>query len=303
MKEKISISFSVSDNYSQHLAVVITSILVNNVDSQFVFHILHRNISNENKQRVGELSKMYSNCEIKFYLVDHTIFEKLPIPLGAEHITHETYYRYILPDILIDENRTLYLDVDIICEGDLRPLWNIDLGDNIVAAVSEGIAGEDKKRKIGLVGEVPYFNAGVLVLDLRRMRNERSSMTLISNTKKYSNCIAWPDQDIINITFRGRILALDFIWNAFNRLSRVLVKQAVLRHFANATQKPWCNIWKNTTWPIYLKYLLKSSYRSNACGFIWGHIKGFFFFKYTKKGVTRYLFCGFRVCRRRSRDE
>jgi len=31
MKDAISISFSVSDNYSQHLAVVLTSFLVNNL--------------------------------------------------------------------------------------------------------------------------------------------------------------------------------------------------------------------------------------------------------------------------------
>ena len=49
MKKPIFISLSVSDNYSQHLAVVLTSFLINNPDSQFVFHVLHRNISDKNQ--------------------------------------------------------------------------------------------------------------------------------------------------------------------------------------------------------------------------------------------------------------
>ena len=86
MKSPISISFSVSDNYSQHLAVVLTSFLVNNPDSQFVFHVLHRNVSEENQAQIRKLESMYTNCEIKFHLLDANTFEKFAIPLYLEHV-------------------------------------------------------------------------------------------------------------------------------------------------------------------------------------------------------------------------
>ena len=298
----ISISFSASDNYSQHLAVVIASILVNNPESSFVFHVLHRNISNENQGKIKRLEGLYPISKIIFHFVDAAVFEAFPIPVGAEHITRETYYRYLLPDVLSKEDRTIYMDVDIICVGDLRPLWNMDLGGNIVAAVSEGKCGECKKALLGITGDAPYFNAGVMVFDLETMRRECSVETLLQNTCKYAGKIAWPDQDIINITFRNRIKEIDSVWNKFDGGKDARKKDVVVRHFANATQKPWCNIWKNTTWPIYLKYLLKSSYRDNAWRFVWGHIKGFFYFKYTKKGVVRYLVCGIRIWRHRAKQ-
>ncbi len=301
MKSPISISFSVSDNYSQHLAVVIASFLINNPDSQFIFHVLHRNISEENQTRIRKLEEMYTNCEIKFHLVDARLFDKFPIPKELEHVTQETYYRYLLPEVLVDENRTIYSDVDVLCVGNMNPLWEVDLKGNVIGAVSEGNAGEFKKKLLGLQGATPYFNAGLLVMDLATMRSERAQEILMENTIKYANRIAWPDQDIINITFRNRILELNPIWNAFNVPDRKLKKHIVIHHFANASQKPWCNIWKNTTWPIYLKYLLKSPYKSNALSFVLGHIKGFFFFKHTKKLVTRYLVCGIRVWRRKVR--
>ena len=298
-QEPISMSFSVSDNYSQHLAVVLTSILENNPESDFVFHVLHRNITDGNQKRIHELEQVYLNCEIRFHAVDNSLFEDLTIPKELEHITKETYFRYILADVLSEENRTIYSDVDVLCVGDLRPLWNVDLKGCVIGAVSEGYSGEYKKKLLGLTGDAPYFNAGMLVMDLDVMRAESCSARLMKNTIEYAGRIAWADQDIINITFRNRILELENIWNCFTRVAGEVKKRVVIRHFANASQKPWCNIWKNTAWPLYLKYLLKSSYRNNAWHFVWGHIKGFFFYKYTKKQVTRYLVCGIRVCRRK----
>jgi lipopolysaccharide biosynthesis glycosyltransferase len=298
-QEPISMSFSVSDNYSQHLAVVLTSILENNPESDFVFHVLHRNITDGNQKRIHELEQVYFNCEIRFHAVDNSLFEALTIPKELEHITKETYFRYILADILSEEKRTIYSDVDVLCVGDLRPLWNIDLKGCVIGAVSEGLDGEYKKKLLGLTGDAPYFNAGMLVMDLDVMRAESSSVRLMKNTVEYASRIAWADQDIINITFRNRILELENIWNCFTRVAGEVKKRVVIRHFANASQKPWCNIWKNCSWPLYLRYLRRSSYRENAFRFAWGHIKGFFFFKYTKKQVTRYLVCGIRVWRRK----
>ena len=299
MKDPISISFSVSDNYSQHLAVVLTSFLVNNPASRFVFHVLHRNITEENQSRIRELERMFPNCEIKFHPIDASVFEKFPIPAELEHITQEMYYRYILPDVLDGDSRTIYSDVDVLCVGDVRALWDIDLKGNVLAAVSEGENGEFKKKLIGLAGDAPYFYSGLLVLDLNKMRSENSSHMLMENTAKYADRIAWPDQDVINITFRDRILQLDARWDGINVRYSPFRKDIVIWHFPGALLKPWCNIWKNTTWPIYLKYLLRSPYRDNAWCFVWGHIKGLFYFRYTKKGITRYLVCGLRVCKRK----
>lgn len=300
-QEPISMSFSVSDNYSQHLAVVLTSILENNPESDFVFHVLHRNITDENQKRIHELEQVYFNCEIRFHVVDNSLFENLTIPKELEHITKETYFRYILADILSEEKRTIYSDVDVLCVGDLRPLWDVDLKGCIIGAVSEGCSGEYKKKLFGLTDDAPYFNAGMLVMDLDVMRAESCSARLMKNTIEYADRIAWADQDIINITFRNRILELENIWNCFTRVAGEVKKRVVIRHFANASQKPWCNIWKNCSWPLYLKYLRRSPYRENAFRFVWGHIKGFFFFKYTKKQVIRYLVCGIRVWRRKVR--
>jgi lipopolysaccharide biosynthesis glycosyltransferase len=205
------------------------------------------------------------------------------------------YYRYILPDVLSDEERTIYSDVDVICAGDLRQLWDTDLKGRLVAAVSEGEAGEFKKRLMGLDGPEPYFYSGLLVMDLGALRAGRYPQKLMETTTRLADKIAWPDQDAINITMRGRILPLSSEWDGINVRYSPFRSDIRIWHFPGQLLKPWCNIWKNTTWPIYLKYLLRSPYRQNAMRFVIGHIKGFLFFKYTKKQVTRYIVCGIRV--------
>lgn len=138
---KISMSFSVSDNYAQHLAVVLASVPCHNRNHNFVFHVLHRNITPESERKVKELEAMYPNCRVEFHKIDASRFEKFHVPAELEHVTQETYYRYILPEVLVDEDRTIYSDVDVLCVGDLKPLWELDLKGNILAAVSEGSDG------------------------------------------------------------------------------------------------------------------------------------------------------------------
>ena len=295
----ISLSFCVNDAYAQHLAVVMASVLVNNPDSRFVFHVLHRDISKESQARVKELECMYPHCEVRFHKIDASCFDRFPIPVDLEHVTQEMYYRYILPNVLNTEDRTIYSDVDVLCVGDLRPLWGIDLNGNLVAAVSEGEAGEFKKRLIGLTDNIPYFYSGLLVMDLAALRAGLYPQKLMENTLRLANKLIWPDQDVINITMHGRILQLSSEWDGINVCYSPFRKGIVIWHFPGMLLKPWCNIWKNTTWPIYLKYLLRSPYRRNATRFVLGHIGGFFFFKYTKKQVTRYLLCGIRVWKKR----
>lgn len=302
MKSPISISFSVSDNYSQHLAVVLTSFLVNNPDSQFVFHVLHRNVSEENQAQIRKLESMYTNCEIKFHLLDANTFEKFAIPLYLEHVTVETYFRYCLPDLLCDEIRTIYSDVDVICRSDIREIWEVDLAGKIMAAVrnceGEQAGQQNDIVRLGFSPNSPYFFTGFLVMDLERMREEKTSQRWISATEKYGNQVSFIDLDIMNLVCEGDIYEIDRVWNETAQYSPFR-RNVKIWHFPGFTLKPWCNIWKNTTWPIYLKYLLKSPYKSNALSFILGHIKGFFYFKYTKKQVTRYLVCGIRVFRRK----
>lgn len=295
---RVSISFCVNDAYVQHLAVVIASFAENNPETAFVFHVLHHDITEKHRNLLASWHCDRDDCEIMFHEVDATLFRSFPTPTAT--VTREMYYRYLLPCVLKDEDRTIYSDVDVMCVGDVRPLWNTDLAGNPLAAVANP-DGAAQKARLRLADESPYFHSGLLVMDLAMMRKEDSVSQLMENTEKFAALLAWPDMDVINITFNGRILPLSSEWDGINQDYSPFRRDVTIWHFPGVVRKPWCNIYKNRTWPIYLKYLLKTPFRQNAFRFVMGHICGFFWFSYEKKKSMRYLCCGIRVWKRHIR--
>ena len=299
----ISVSFCVSDNYCQHLAVVVASILEHAAEEdRFVFHVLTKMISDGNVRRLKQMEvEAKQRCRFVFHHVDRSRFDKFPLPL--EHITQEMYYRYLLPEILEDEERTIYMDVDVLVYGSLRRFWEIELGDCLLAGTTD--IKEDSpgfrayKRQLGMQPDAPYFYSGMLVMDLARLRAAKFCDRCMANTGKSYRFLDWPDQDIINLTMEGQILSLPQAWHCTDPKVLQPGENILIRHFANFSAKPWCCLYKNRTWPEYLKYLRRTPYRDRAWAFVGSHIRGFFFFRYTKKGVERILVCGILVWRRK----
>ena len=299
--DPISFSFCISDDYAQHLAVVIASLLRHNPSVRFVFHVLHRNIRPETEEKLRELEKMYPNHEIAFHRVDSSAFDRFPVPKTLAHITQETYYRYMLPQVLQDEKRTIYSDVDVLCVGgDVRELWNIDLAGRPMAAVRKN-SGNDAHyvahmERIGVPAGSKYFFAGMLVMDLDALRKEHFTEKCMRLTAEKQADLIFADMDVINVAMLGRMAEIDPAWNMTDRFS-FFRRHVKIWHFVCQTQKPWCNLWKNVTWIPYLRYLVRTPYAAKALRLVWEHAKGFFYFKYTKNLVTRHLVCGIRVWR------
>ena len=299
--DTVSFSFCISDNYAQHLAVVIASLLCHNPSVRFVFHVLHRDIRPETEEKLRELEKMYPNHEIVFHRVDSSSFDRFPVPKTLSHITQEAYYRYILPQVLPDEGRTIYSDVDVLCVGgDIRELWNMDLAGSPMAAIRKN-SGNDAHyvahmERMGVPAGSKYFFDGMLVMDLDVLRKERFAEKCMQLTAEKEADLIFPDMDVINAVMLGRMAEIDPAWNMTDRFS-FFRRGVKIWHFVCQTQKPWCNLWKNVTWIPYLRYLVKTPYASNAFRLVWEHVKGFFYFRYTKNLVTRHLVCGIRVWR------
>jgi lipopolysaccharide biosynthesis glycosyltransferase len=299
---EISLSFVISDNYSQHLAVVIASILKNaGPKESFVFHVLTTYLSEENQTRLQQFAKDDTRCRVVFHVIDGKAFDAFPLPI--EHVSIEMYYRYLLPTLLQDEKRTIYMDVDILVHQSLRELFELDLGDCLIAGVNdfkeETPGFLDFKEELGMKRDAKYFNSGVLVMDIARLREDGFTQKCMEKTIQHSAILSWPDQDIINLVMEGRIYELPVRFNCIMPERLPMGDRIVIEHFASFSSKPWCCLPKNTTWPIYLRYLRTTPYRDKAWAFIWSHIKGVFYFRYTKKNVERILVFGIRVWRRK----
>lgn len=132
--------------------------------------------------------------------------------------TYMTMARLELHRILPDESRVLYLDVDTIVMFDMSELFDADLGGNVIGGVKE------PKR---CLDPFMYINAGVLLMDLEKLRaGFGDEMVEIANRRK----LRCPDQDAINLICQGRILELNPIYNASDWT--LVPMNAKIYHFA-----------------------------------------------------------------------
>lgn len=282
--EEMHICFSIDNRYTQHVYVTMNSILKNNKNKKILFYIVSNHLSEKNKKSIEKLKKTYTNVDITYFLVSTERFDDLK--LNIPYITQQTYYRYIIPELLPNLKKALYLDSDIVVNGSLEELWNTDIEDYFVAGVRDTyIKDINYSKNLGYASEDLYINAGVLLLNLKKIRDENKIKELFDNTVKYSKTIKYQDQDIINLTFKGKIKEISQKYNyTFKDVivnKKEVLEKAVIIHFTG-DKKPWDHIYSsgNPAEFLYFKYL-KGTPFYNKFLLLSGlkRLKKFFFYK------------------------
>lgn len=130
------------------------------------------------------------------------------------------WYRILLPELLPDQDRVLYLDVDTLVVDDLAPLWTIPLEDHVVAAVNNVLdeSQGDRAQALGIPRSAGYFNSGVLLFNLERMRRQDTTRAIVDYARAHAADLLWPDQDGLNAIMATERLALHPRWNCQNTL-------------------------------------------------------------------------------------
>lgn len=250
VERTIDIVTAADDGYIQNTAAMMASVLLNcDATSQFRFHILDGRISQEKKERLAELKKLRP-FDLFFY--DMTKFDWSVFPNNRDYITLATFYRLAIVEVLPNNlDKVLYLDGDMIVEQDLKELWDTDLQNNVVVAVEDEESYANSKR-LGLSGN--YFNAGVLLLDLGKLRKENLFKASIEYLKKNYYRIIYQDQDILNGLLDGKCKFVPLKWNVNTDMyyDRQLIhyyteaeadiarKKPGILHFTGKKGKPWC---------------------------------------------------------------
>lgn len=130
------------------------------------------------------------------------------------------WLRFLLPELLPDVDRVLYLDADTLIVASLEPLFSLPLGEAPIGAVANVVDRGmwQHVRALGIDDPTQFFNSGVLLMDLAAMRAEESAGTLLQVAVERGHELRWPDQDALNIVFAGRWHPLHPRWNAQNSL-------------------------------------------------------------------------------------
>ena len=255
--------------YSKFVGTSMASIF-ENTSTNVIVHIFHDNtLTADNHDKFNEIAKKY-NQQVKFYNVEvlaadriNNIKKSLPHLLMSRY-SIATIYRLLIPEILDNINKIIYLDADIIVNLDIDKLWSVDIKDYPLAAVPEVSVcinwSKDESKyllKNNLVSDKDYFNAGVLILNIEYFRkNEDEINEGYKFICQHPQCLFF-DQDLLNYCFSNKYIKLEPQFQRFTSYERSLHNHCfeAIYHFAGNSLTLEANDEFNH---MYLNYFVKT---------------------------------------------
>ena len=239
-KEKITVFFAVDDNYIDFLSITLLSIIDNAKDENYTyqFYIMHNGLKKESKKKLKHLSN--HRFSVKFFnVLGHLSMLENRFKV-RDYYTMTTYYRLLIPDAFFYIDKAIYLDCDIVVLDDLSKLFKYDLGNNMLGAVPDAsvqivpefITYVNKSLKIE---KENYFNAGVLLMNLKKMRQKHLLRRVLEISKNVVFNIA-QDQDLLNVICKDSVTYLPAEWNVMPIGEKT--SNPSLIHY-NLIYKPW----------------------------------------------------------------
>jgi lipopolysaccharide biosynthesis glycosyltransferase len=256
-KDRIHVAFAADANYAVPLAVAICSIAMNcNSKRGLVFHVIQSAIGQELREKIERSLAQTGFRDARINWLDAPLERLAEFDLAHPWTTSLTFARLLTPELLPAEvERALYLDCDIVVNDDVSELWDMDFGEKFVFAVRDEVAnvGQPKglvnHRELGIPADAHYFNAGVLLMNLRKWRQHNTSEEVRDYLRTYRAIIQLADQEALNAILWRDWIELDYRWNwqipwRKYRLGKATWnwKPATTRksiiHFA-CSEKPW----------------------------------------------------------------
>lgn len=218
----IHIGFPLYDakgTYAKYEAVALLSLLKNTAE-KITVHIIHDDSVAENSK--AKLKKICDDFrqEIVFHSVSPADFDGLTEAVRS--YTIGTLFRLKLPEIIdASIEKILYLDADLLINTDIKAIWDTDISNYYVAACKDdGLDDDSVLLADGLVPADKYYNAGVVVFNLAKIRQD---FDLFADSAKFLQehpaCLL-ADQDAANYFFMDNVLFLAYKYNMFTRNKR-----------------------------------------------------------------------------------
>lgn len=215
-KPEVPVFFATDDNYAPFLAVTFKSILDNaSKDFSYKFYVLTTNLSSNYEKRIKEFES--EDVKIEFIFLKETI-ERIKAKFHLrDYYSIETYYRFFIANMFPQYDKVLYCDCDVIVLGDIAELYNHNIDNYLVGACPEEVMTEVKifgdyvEQALDVDCE-KYFNAGVMLMNLKAFREEKIEEKFFEMLPKYTFRVT-QDEDYLNVLCKGKVKLFHLGWN------------------------------------------------------------------------------------------
>lgn len=206
----INIAYMSDAKYLPYLAVSINSAIENKKPkTKYNFHIIAKDFNKKDLETIKKF--VQPNVAINIYKAENK-------NLDYKHLGRFQNFKISLQKIFISDylskiDKVLYLDADTIVQKDLSELYNIDISDVYIGASKDGLMYQypEHIKEIGLEWRDFYFNSGVMLLNLDKMRKDN----ILKKSITYYNTHyeVFGDQDILNVAVADKIKPISYLYN------------------------------------------------------------------------------------------
>lgn len=258
---KINIVCAGNRDFIIPMKVMLKSLAINTKKNVNVF-VLIKEWNKEDKIDFVESFRNSRHITIKFIDVrNYTCLQHLKT---TPNIPIEAYFRLLLPEILPENiEEIIYLDGDVIVEGDIGDLWKIPMRGKALMAVPEmfheayyvsGPLALHTYKKLNIPDKNVYFNSGVLKINIKKWKENNIAEKIIEYLIENKDDVLWHDQDGLNAVLWNDWGELPGEWNVMTALfrerdvskigmtdetARYVMENPQIIHYTNSKEKPW----------------------------------------------------------------
>ena len=234
-ENNVAIAVAANDYFIPYCATFLKSVAEHgNSKKNYDILLLSQDVSDANVKKMEKLLSAWENVSLRVIdpsvLIDQYTFHI------RGHFSKETYYRLVLPELLPNYDKVLYLDSDMIAMDDVAKIYDENVDGYLLAACHDAdTAGlyngyeKDKKRYTDKVLKLKepyqYFQAGVLLLNLKEFRKRYTTKQILD----FAVSENWQllDQDILNKLCEGAVKYIDMSWNVMVDFAGVRISQII----------------------------------------------------------------------------
>ncbi len=216
----INIASTTDSDFADNLMTFYVSILEHNLDEDFHFFIIDDKLSKADHKYLRQLEHIYGNVkEMTFLEINSSYYKEANTDSPDSAVKENTYYRLELPEV-VDCDRIMYLDSDMICTGSISELWNEDLHGNVIGAVEDqGYVNRLSEMGIPHKKNI-YFNGGLLLFDTKKWREQNITDKVHKFILENSDILTYQDQDALNAVLVDNWVVLHPRYNVQSKLAR-----------------------------------------------------------------------------------
>ena len=207
----IHIACCSNEKLAPMFGVVVTSVGINVTSDDVTMYLLHNGLKDSTVKRLQKIADRY-NVGLKFLEIDLEILKDCPVNENFHYGNIMMYARLLLPSMLPNLDKVIYLDCDLVVCKDLQSLWETDVNDMAVAMAPD-LWYQDKGTLSRLGINNNYLNSGVIVMNLDYWRKHDVQNRLLSYIIDKGNELIYNDQDALNVILNNERRQLSARYN------------------------------------------------------------------------------------------